>query len=159
MKVKAVIVFSLFTLVSTPVATFADLKPEDAITYRQSAMMFMRWNMGKIKKQVAENPETYNKQQVIAAANVIAAIANSGLGVLFAENTNTGKGWHDTKVKPEYFKEPEEVEKHAKKFIVEANALVEVANRGETSAIKDQFETLFKACKSCHKKYREKEKE
>ena len=56
---------------------------EDQIRFRQSAYSFMGWNTAKIKSQVVDHPESYNKYQIIAAANVIAAVANSGDGTTF----------------------------------------------------------------------------
>ena len=76
-------------------------KAEDQIRWRQSAYQTMAWNMGRIKANIEG---TYNKDQVVQAANVIQAIATSGMGALFQSNTNTGKGWHETNVKPEFFK-------------------------------------------------------
>lgn len=153
----------LFTAAATCIATiitsisYAELKPEDEITFRQSGMTFMRWNMGKIKSQIVDNPESYNKEQVIASARVISAVANSGIGTLFSSASETGKGWKDTRVKPEYFKQPDEVKKLANTFIQEADKLTVAANSGDIALIKDQFETLFEACKSCHKKFRSKD--
>lgn len=157
---KNKILLSLCFIIGTsyPVITVADMKAEDAIKFRQSAMMFMRWNMGKIKKQVVKKPETYNKQQVIDAANVISAIANSGLGALFPSNTEKGKGWKETKIKPDFFEQPEEVKKRATKFNKEANKLAEIANSGNVSHIAEQFDATLKACKGCHKKFRKKNK-
>jgi len=144
-----------FLSVST--TAFSQLKAEDQITFRQSSMMFMRWNIGKIKSQVVENPNSFNKDQVIAAANAVAAVANSGIGALFSLESKTGKGWKETRLKPEYFEQPEEVKKVATAFTREANQLALVAASGEMSVIKKQFETLFEACKNCHKKFRRKD--
>jgi len=157
---KNKILLSLCFIIGTsfPIISVADLKAEDAIKFRQSAMMFMRWNMGKIKKQVVKDPETYNKQQVIDAANVISAIANSGLGALFPANTEKGKGWKKTRVKPEFFEQPEEVKKRATKFNKEANKLVAIASSGNIDHIAKQFDVTLKACKACHKNFRKKNK-
>lgn len=86
----------------------------------------------------------------------IAAISNSGLGAPFTLKTETGKGWKKTRIKPDYFKKPKEVKKRVRKFIEEANKLALVTKKGEIKAIGEQFEALFKACKACHKKFREK---
>jgi len=157
MKYKTIsgIIICTITIFSTP--SYAELKPEDEIKYRQSAMMFMRWNMGKIKKQVVKNPETYNKEQIISSANVIASVANSGLGKLFSEKTKKGKGWKETRIKSEFFEQPDEVKKRANIFKDEANKLAKVANTGNIDKIKNQFDKTFKACKGCHKKFRKKE--
>jgi cytochrome c556 len=127
---------------------------EDQIRTRQSAYNFISWNFGKIKAQVIDNPSTYNKDQVAAAANAIAGVANSGLGALFGEGTDKGTGWHETKVKPEFFKEPEKVRKLAMAFNSEANEMAKVAATGNLDAIKAQFGKLGETCRNCHVDYR-----
>jgi len=134
-----------------------EMKAEDEITYRQSAMMFMRWNMGKIKDQVVTQPGNYDSNQVIAAAKAIEAVADSGIGGLFSERSKTGKGWKKTRVKPEFFSEPEQVREKADAFKKESVAMVKAAQSGDLDQMKGQFDSLFKACKACHKKYREKD--
>ncbi len=153
---KNKIILALTIAIVTGVA-FAQPKPEDQIMYRQSGMMFMRWNMGIIKDQVVKNPQNYKKDQVAAAANAIAAIANSRIVELFSPETKTGKGWKETRVKPEYFSQPEEVKKLTMDFKNEADTLVKVSNSEDVERIKEQFDVLFKACKACHKKFRTKE--
>ena len=132
----------------------AQAKPEDLIKYRQSGYTFMSWNMGKIKAQVVDGAVPYNKDQVAAAANLIAATANSGMGALFAPGTGKGKGWKDTRVKSEFFEEQEEVGKIAANFVQQANKLQQVAASGDQAEIKAQFGEVGKACKTCHDKYR-----
>ena len=135
----------------------AQMKPEDMIKIRQSGYTFMAWNMGKIKAQVVDGSAPFNKDQVQAAANLIAATANSGMGALYAPGTDKGIGWHETRLKPAFFKEQAEVGKIAKNFVMQANELQKVAATGDQAAIKAQFGELGKACKSCHDKYREEE--
>ena len=57
----------------------AAMDPEKQIETRQAGFSYMAWNMGKIKAQVIDGSVEYNQQQVEAAANTIAAIANSGI--------------------------------------------------------------------------------
>ena len=123
---------------------------EDQIKVRQSAYSFLGYNTGKIKAQVSDHPETYNKEQVIAAANVIAAIANSGLSSLYGPGTEQGTGWKPTRVKPEYFQKTDEIKQIDANLIQEANALQEVAESGDIDAIKAQFGKVGATCKSCH---------
>jgi nucleoside-diphosphate-sugar epimerase len=59
-------------------------KAEDQIRWRQSAYHTMAWSMARIKANVEG---TYNKDQVVEAANVIQAIANSKMGALYQPNT------------------------------------------------------------------------
>jgi len=131
--------------------------PEDLIKHRQSGYDFMAWNMGKIKSQVIDNPASFNKEQVIAAANVIAAIANSGMGALYAPGTETGTGWKPTRTKADFFQKPEEVKKVALAFNKEANELAKVAASGDIDAIRAQFGKVGETCKSCHDSFRTKE--
>ena len=86
MKSKLLLALLAITLTGTAVA---QIKPEDAIKWRQSGYGFMAWNMARIKMNVEG---TYNKEEVIKAANAIQAIANSGMGALFMPGTDKGTG-------------------------------------------------------------------
>lgn len=132
----------------------AQVKPEDQIKYRKAGYSFMSWNMGKIKAQVIDNPGSFNKDQVAAAANSIAATANSGMGALYGPGTDKDVGNQKTRVKPEFFKEPDEVRKLAMAFVKEANELQKVAATGDVAAIKAQFGKTGESCKACHDKFR-----
>ena len=48
----------------------------------------MAWNMVRIKTNVEG---TYNKEEVIKAANAIQAIANSGMGALYLPGTDKSR--------------------------------------------------------------------
>lgn len=135
----------------------AQVKPEDAIKYRKAGYSYMSWNMGKIKEQTIDNPAAYNKDQVLAAARTIAAIANSGMGALCVPGSDKDAGGQKTRVKPEFFQQQEEVGKIARAFNAEANKLAEVAAGGDVNAIKAQFGKTGETCKSCHDKFRMKD--
>lgn len=128
-------------------------KAEDQIRWRQSAYQTMAWNMARIKANIEG---TYNKDQVVQAANVIQAIATSGMGALYQANTGSGKGWHDTHVKPEFFKpeSKDELGKIAGNYIKEAKEMAAVAANGDAAAVKAQFGKLGESCKACHDKFR-----
>ena len=126
-------------------------KPETLIKWRQSAFQVVAWNSGRIK---ANLDGEYNKDQVIKSADVIAAIAGSGLGSLFPAGTETGKGWHDTTVKADLFANPAKVAQRSADFAKEANELLRIASSGDAAAVKDQFGKLQKTCKSCHDEFR-----
>lgn len=121
MQIKK-LVFAAVAL-SVAAGASAQMKPEDQIKARKAGYAFMSWNMGKIKAQVVDNPASFNKDQVAAAANVIAATANSGMGALYGPGTDKDAGNQKTRVKPEFFKEPDEVRKLAMAFVKEANEL------------------------------------
>ncbi len=130
-------------------------KPEQLIKWRQSAFQTIAWNSARIKANVEGS--SYNKEEVQKSAAVIAALANSGLGGLFAPGTETGKGWHDTLVKPELFKEGSKVGEFANDFNREAGELVKVAATGDQAAAKTQFGKLGRTCKACHDDFKNKE--
>ncbi|MGE5469854.1 MAG: c-type cytochrome [Bacteroidota bacterium] len=149
----------LLALVTIAVAgtAVAQVKPESAIKYRQSGYAFMGWNMGKLKSMLVDNPESFNKDQAIVAANTIAAVANSGMGALYVPGSDKGKGWEPTRVKAELFTDKEGVGKVAVAFNKEANELAKVAATGDAAALKAQFGKVGEACKACHDNFRAEE--
>jgi cytochrome c556 len=150
---------TIFALALTLAATSVIADPiSDQIKFRQSAYEFMGWNLKKIKSQVVDHPDTYNKEEVIAAAKAIAATANSGLGSLFTPGSEKGTGWQPTKVKPELFQQPEKAKEYGLALSTESAKLVEVAETGDIAAIKTQFGAVGKTCKTCHDDFRVREK-
>lgn len=146
-------------LVATAVAgsAMAQVKTEDAIKFRQAGYAYMAFNMGKLKGMLIDNPASFNKDQAAAAANTIAAIANSGMGALYVPGSDKGKGFAETRVKPELFTDGEGVKKVAVAFNKEANELAKVAATGDAAAIKVQFGKVGETCKGCHDKFRKDE--
>lgn len=128
-------------------------KMEDQIRWRQSAYHTMAWSMARIKANVEG---TYNKDQVIEAANVIQAIANSKMGALYQPGSDKGKGWKETRLKSEFFGHPD-LPKIAQNFGQQANEMARVAASGDAAAVKAQFGKLGEACKACHEKFRKEE--
>lgn len=129
------------------------LKPADQIETRQAGYTFMAWNMGKIK---ANLDGEYNKDQVLAAANVIAAIAESGMGALFGPGTDKAVGNRRTHVKPELFQKMPEVAKLNGDLVTASGNLLKAAESGDVAAVKTAFGETGKACKACHEQFREK---
>lgn len=135
-------------LISTTV--FAELapKPEKLIQWRQSAFKVAEWSVARIKSSLSG---AYNKAEVVAAANTLASIANSGLPSLFAPGTETGKGWHPTEVKLDTFKDRAKFNELMNNFSKEATELAKVAAASnDAAAIKDQFGKVTRTCKACH---------
>ena len=150
MKSKIILALFAVTLVGT---TSAQVKPEDAIKWRQSGYGFMAWNMARIKANVEG---TYNKDEVIKAANAIQAVANSGMGALYLPGTDKGTGWEKTRAKPEIWTEKDKVGKAAMALAKEANEMVTVAAAGDAAATKVQLGKLGSACKGCHDDFKAK---
>ncbi len=134
--------------------TFASPSVEDQIKARQSAYTFMGWNMNRIRAQVIDNEVEFNADQVRAAANAIAATANSGMSAMYSPESVTGTGWKPTRLKPEFFDDLARVGEIAGNFIQQANALAEVAQGGDPAAIAAQFRQTGEACGACHRPFR-----
>mgnify|MGYP001767613558 CR=1 FL=1 len=132
----------------------AQVKPEDAIKWRQSGYGFMAWNMARIKMNVEGQ---FNKDEVIKAANAIQAIANSGMGALYLPGTDKGTGWEKTRAKPEIWTEKEKLTKAGGAFNKEANEMAKVAATGDAAAVKEQFGKLSATCKGCHDDFKAKD--
>lgn len=147
------LLLALLALVVAGTAS-AQLKTSDAIKFRQSGYGFMAWNMGKLKGMLVDNPASFNKEQAMAAANAVQAVANSGMGALYVPGSDKGKGWAETRVKPELFTDKEGVGKVAMAFNKEANELAKVAATGDAAALKVQFGKVGESCKACHDKFR-----
>lgn len=129
-------------------------KPEDQVRWRQGAYATLGWSMTRIKANV---DGAFNKEQVMQAANVIQAIANSGMKQLYGAGTETANGFHPTHAKSALFKDGDKVGELAKDFVQQANEMAKIAVAGEAAAVKTQFGALGKSCKNCHDKYREKD--
>jgi cytochrome c556 len=143
-----------FVALALSSATVAEVKPEQAIKWRQSGYQFMAWNMARIKANLEGN---FNKEEVAKAANTIQAIANSGMGSLYLPGTDSGKGWHETRVKPELFSDRQGVGKVAVDFVNAANDLAKTAASGNADDVKKSFGSLRQSCKACHENYRNEE--
>ena len=152
MKLKNVIAATLAVGLSSAALAQVIGKAEDQIRWRQSAYHTMGWSMMRIKANV---DGTFNKDQVVEAANVIQAIANSKMGALFQPGTDSGKGWKNTRVKKEFFSDRETLGKVAGAYVKEANEMAKVAATGDAGAIKAQFGKLNDACNACHDKFRQ----
>lgn len=148
---KKIVAALVLTAVASAAMAQQPLKPEEMIKYRKAGYSFMSWNMGKIK---ANLDGTFNKEQVIAAANVVAATANSGMGALYAPGTDKDVGDQKTRLKPEFFQQQEKVKEVATNFNREANELARVAATGDVAAIKAQFGKTGGTCKACHDQFR-----
>jgi cytochrome c556 len=126
---------------------------EDQIRWRQAAYHTMAWSMGRIKANVEGQ---YNKDQVVEAANVIQAIANSKMGALYQPGSDKGKGFKETRLKSEFFGH-KDLPQIAQNFGAAANEMAKVAAGGDAAAARAQFGKLGESCKACHDKFRKDE--
>ena len=155
MKLKHAVIAGLGLAVASS-AAFAQMKVEDAIKIRQAGYRYMAWNMGRIDASIKGE---FKKDEVIKAANVIQAIANSGMGALYPAGSDKGVGYHETHVKPEFF-DPANGKKLgevATNFNTAANELAKVAATGDKEAVKVVYGKVGQTCKACHDDFRKKD--
>jgi len=152
--VKALMTGAVGAVLLASTAVQAQMKPEEMVETRQAGYQFMSWNMGKIKAQVVDGKEPYDQAKVAAAANAIAAIANSGMGSLYSPDTTTEQLGKATRLKPEFFQNLDEAGQIGRNFTAAANQLAKVAAEGDQAAIKKAFGDVGGSCKSCHDKFR-----
>ncbi|QEY57925.1 cytochrome c [Pseudomonas sp. C27(2019)] len=132
----------------------AQIDPEDQIHFRKAGYAFMSWNMEKIKAMAIDESIAWDPAQVQAAANSIAATANSGMGALYGPGTEKNIGDTKTAVKPEMFTDGEGVVKVGVAFNKAANELAEAAATGDKALVAKAFAAAGDGCKGCHDKYR-----
>ncbi len=151
---KALMTGAVAAVLLASTAVQAQMKPEEMVETRQAGYQFMSWNMGKIKAQVIDGKEPYDQAKVAAAANAIAAIANSGMGSLYSPDTTTEQLGKATRLKPEFFQNLDEAGQIGRNFTAAANQLAKVAAEGDQATIKKAFGDVGGSCKSCHDKFR-----
>ncbi len=145
---------ALVALSSTAALAQQAPKPEQLIKWRQSAYQVLAWNSQRIK---ASLDGSFNKEEVLKAATAISAIANSGLGALYAPGTDKGKGWHDTTAKAEIWQAGSKIGERSTAFTTEATELARVAATGDAALIKAQYGKLTQTCKACHDDFKSKD--
>jgi cytochrome c556 len=133
---------------------FAQFLPETMIRMRKAGCDFASLSMARIRAMVDFNPASFNKNVVVGAANVIAAIANSDMLSLYGPGTDKDIGAEKTNVKPEFFQQPEKVKKLRLAYIKEANKLQKVAHTGDIKAISVQLGKVANSCNACHVLYK-----
>ncbi|WP_342631669.1 cytochrome c [Marinobacter alkaliphilus] len=150
---KTGVITAAILAASFAIPAVAQLSVEDQIEARQAGYQFMAWNMGKIKAQAVDGDVEFNADQMKAAANAIAAIANSGMGALFSPDSTMDKA-ENTRLKPEFFQRTDKVREVGTNFVREANKLQEVAATGDRASLARQFSAVGQTCKACHDNFR-----
>lgn len=148
MKKLAIAVLGLAGIVSFSV--HAQMKPEDTIKLRQSAMKLIGYNFGSIGAMVNDK-KPYNKDEAIRNATRVDILSSQPFEFFLA---GTEKG--ETKARGEIWKDEAKFKAAAEKFQAEAAKLAQVARTGDMAALKSQFGATGGSCKACHDDFREK---
>lgn len=148
MKRITIVLLALAGLVSF--SAQAQMKPEDAIKLRQSAMKLIGYNFGSIGAMVNDK-KPYNKDEAIRNATNVEGLSTQPFEFFVA---GSDKG--ETKAKADIWKEADKFKAAADKFQAESAKLAQVSKTGDMAALKTQFGATAQACKGCHDNYREK---
>jgi len=133
------------------VASAAEVKPEDAVKYRQSVYTVIGWNfkpMGAMVK--GEIP--FDAAAVARHAQYVEMMSKAA-----PEGFTKGSGpdvVKNTEAKPEIWTNWSKFETKMNDFQQEATKLAEVAKGGKEADIKAQFGKTAETCKACHKEFR-----
>jgi cytochrome c556 len=129
---------------------WAQMKPEDAIKYRRSALFINGQSFGALAA-MAQGKIPYDASAAARHAEIVDFMIKLPWGA-FAPGTESG----DTKAKPEIWLEMEDFKAKSEKVQAEAAKLAQVAKGGNFDALKAQVGETGKACKACHDKFRNK---
>ncbi len=151
MKKNVTVLAMLAVAIGGAVSAWAQMKPEDAIKYRQSAMFLVGQNFGPLAA-MAQAKIPYDKDAAVMSADIVAFVSRLPLRG-FQPGTDTGG---NTKAKPEIWENMDDFKAKLEKMQQETAKLAEVAQSGDFNALKAQVGETGKACKACHDKYRNK---
>ena len=126
----------------------AEVKPEDAIEYRQSVYTLIKWNFAPIGAMV-KGQVPYDGAAVARHAAFLETLSKMPL-----EGFTLGSAVGDTKAKPDIWKNRQEFEKLMSDFQEQIIKLNQAAHSGDRAAVKEQFGATAKSCKNCHDKFR-----
>jgi cytochrome c556 len=129
------------------------LKPEEVIRYRKAGYTFMNWNMLKLKAML-DGSAPFNKDQALAAATSINSTVNSGMAALFPAGSDKDAGSEKTRLKAEFFTQPDKLKEVAGAYRAAGGKLASAAATGDPALIKVAFDDMGKSCKGCHDAFR-----
>lgn len=122
---------------------------EREIEYRESVMNLFSWNM-KPMGAMMKGKIPYDQAVFADHAQDLAVAASLNLLPGFPEDSDEG----ETDALAEIWMDFEDFEKKFKDLRSAANALNKAVSGGDQSNIKSAFSDVGKACKACHKAYK-----
>lgn len=143
----------LLAMLLPPIAAAQEDSGEDqierAVEYRSGIMNVIGWNM-KQMGEVIKGEKTYDKQAFAHWARELDSAAHLDVLAGFPDDSVSD----ESDAKDEIWLDWEKFTGKLDTMRKEAKTLAGVAENGDFAAIKTQFSTLGKACKGCHKAFR-----
>jgi cytochrome c556 len=138
----------LFSLAVAATAA-AQMKPDDVIEYRRSAMTMVDWNFKPMSAMV-KGKIPFDAREFAKRADRVALLTPQLLEG-FAKGSDKGA---ETDAKPEIWTHFDDFQSKLNDLINESKTLSEVAKSGDEGTMKEQFKKLGGTCKACHDKYK-----
>ena len=129
----------------------AEKSVSQAIDYRTSVMTVIRWNF-KPMGDMLQGKRTFDDAAFARHMRDLESAASLNLLAGFPEDSDESE---DTSAKAEIWMDWEDFEQKFDAFRKQTAKLSQAVDSGNRTAIATEFQTLGKACKACHKKYKE----
>ena len=147
---KKVSIAAALLVASGTFAVHAQVKPEDSVKQRRSAMAIIGFNFSNLGA-MAQEKKPYNKDDAARSADLIAALADYPKGHFVEGTEKVG----DTKAKPEVWQKKADFDSKMDKMITEVKKLPPAA-RADLASLKKAVGDVGGTCKACHDDYRAK---
>jgi len=121
-------------------------KPEDAIKYRQSAMIIQAAHFGRVAA-MANGRVPYDQASAVANAEIVAMMSQRPWAAY-------GPGTQGGHAKPEIWTEQAKFQDYSDKLMADTAKLVVAAKAGNIDALKAAVGPVGGTCKACHDAFR-----
>ena len=146
-----VITVIIFIAVAATAVNAKFNKAQDAIRYRQAAMILISHHFGNMG-QVVKGKQPYNQTSFAEDAAVLGILSQMPWDAFLYPESDRGK----TKLKSKALKNKDDFMKAARMLENESAKLAADAKTGDFNAIKAQFGAAAKTCKGCHGEFKSK---
>lgn len=136
-------------LSATTLTAAAQVKPFEAIEYRQGIFKAVKWNFGPMAEMV-RGKQTFDAAEFTRRAENVAALSKMPLEA-FVAGTYASK----TSALPSIEKDYQTFADMMANFEKTSAALAVAAKSGDLAQIRPAFGEVGKTCKSCHDKFRD----
>ncbi len=124
--------------------------PDDAIEYRQGALVVLGHHFGRIGAMV-NGKAPFDARAAQANADLVVTLARLPWSA-FVDGSDKG----DTNARPEIWSQPDKFKAAAQRLQDASVKLAEAARTGNPDALKTAYGATSQACKSCHDDFRKK---
>jgi len=132
--------------------TFAQVKPEDVIKFRQGSYQVIGWHMRTLGG-MAKGQIPYDQAEFTRNAEIV-AMMSTVVPHAFAPGSDKGA---PNRARPEIWSDAAGFKKVMDGFQAEASKLAQVAKTaGSVDQVRGQFGALAKSCGACHDNFRTK---